>query len=118
MAGGDRGWEVKKRAPVEVRMLAIETSGDTCSVAVAEDGEVVAQLEFQHRFHLSERLMSHIQTLLAAADTSLEQIDAFAVGTGPGSFTGGRIGVMTAKTLAAATGKPLYGVNALEAMAH
>jgi tRNA threonylcarbamoyladenosine biosynthesis protein TsaB len=103
-------------AGTDFRVLAIETSGDLCSVAVTSDFRLLAELVFRHEFHLSERLMANISAVLRAAGMEKEQIDAYAVGLGPGSYTGVRIGVMTAKTLADVTGKPLYGVCSLQAM--
>lgn len=98
-------------------LLALETSGDVCSVAVLRGGQFVAEHRFRHGMHLSERLMGQLDAVLKEADATLEAVTAFAVGIGPGSFTGTRIGVMTVKTLAAVTGKPLFGVSGLEALA-
>ena len=67
--------------------------------------------------HLSERLIEIVDRLLRDAGTEIAAVGAFAVGVGPGSFTGTRIGVMTAKTLASVLQKPLFGVSSLEAMA-
>ena len=98
-------------------LLAIETSGDVCSIALLENGKLRVETTFRHGMHLSERLISIITSLLTEAGISLAQVDAFAVGIGPGSFTGIRIGVMTAKTLADTLGKPLYGIVDMEAIA-
>ena len=98
-------------------LLAIETSGDVCSVALLENGKLRVETIFRHGMHLSERLISIISTLLTEAGITLSQIDAFAVGIGPGSFTGIRIGVMTAKTLADTLAKPLFGIVDMEAIA-
>ncbi|HZP81996.1 MAG TPA: tRNA (adenosine(37)-N6)-threonylcarbamoyltransferase complex dimerization subunit type 1 TsaB [Chthonomonadaceae bacterium] len=98
-------------------LLALETSGDVCSVAVQRGDQFVAEHRFRHGMHLSERLMGHVDAVLKEAEATLEEVTAFAVGIGPGSFTGTRIGVMTVKTLAAVTGKPLFGVSGLEALA-
>jgi tRNA threonylcarbamoyladenosine biosynthesis protein TsaB len=68
--------------------------------------------------HLSENLLNILDTLLKQYNLTLEAIEVFAVGVGPGSFTGTRIGVMTAKTFAAVLQKPLYGVNSLDTLAH
>ena len=98
-------------------LLALETSGDVCSVAVTRDGHFLSEHTFRHGMHLSERLMGHIEAVLQEVDTTLDSVDVFAVGIGPGSFTGTRIGVMTFKTLASVTGKPLYGVDGMKALA-
>lgn len=98
-------------------VLSLETSGDVCSVAVARGRQLVVEHTFQHRLHLSERLMGQIDAVLREADAALADAGLFAVGIGPGSFTGTRIGVMTAKTLALVEQKPIVGIGALEAMA-
>lgn len=98
-------------------LLAMETSGDVCGVAVRRDGQFVAERSFRHGMHLSERLFDHVQGVLRDADATLDDVTAFAVGIGPGSFTGTRIGVMTMKTLAVVRRRPLYGINSLEALA-
>lgn len=98
-------------------ILAMETSGDVCSVAVQRDGQLVAEHTFRHNMRLSERFFGEVEGVLNNADAKLDDVTAFAVGIGPGSFTGTRIGVMTMKTLAEARHKPLYGINSLEAIA-
>ena len=103
--------------PDDKLILALETSGDVCSVAVQRDGQLVAEHTFRHSMRLSERLFGHIEGVLNDADAKLENVTVFAVGIGPGSFTGTRIGVMTMKTLASTRQKPLYGINSLEALA-
>ena len=98
-------------------VLAIETSGDICGVAVLRNGELIAEHTFRHGMHLSERLIGHIDGVLEESSASLEALDIIAVGIGPGSFTGTRVGVMTAKTLASLRKVALYGINAMEAHA-
>jgi tRNA threonylcarbamoyladenosine biosynthesis protein TsaB len=98
-------------------LLAMETSGDVCSVAVMREGRLFAEHIFRHGMHLSEHLTGHIDAVLREAECQLAEISAFAVGIGPGSFTGTRIGVMTVKTLATVLGVPIYGVEGLLAMA-
>jgi tRNA threonylcarbamoyl adenosine modification protein YeaZ len=106
--------ETHNRGPL---MLALDTSGDVCGVAVLRAGTLVAEHTFRHGMHLSEHLIAHLDAVLKEAGAQLAQVVAFAVGTGPGSFTGTRIGVMTAKTLAAVRERPLYGIGGLEALA-
>ncbi len=98
-------------------MLAMDTSGDVCSVALYRDGRLHAELAFRHEMHLSERLISHVDLLLKEAAAVLKDVACFVVGIGPGSFTGTRIGVMTMKTWAFALEKPIVAINGLEAMA-
>jgi tRNA threonylcarbamoyladenosine biosynthesis protein TsaB len=97
-------------------VLALETTADVCSIAVMDDRGVVVERAFRHRMHLLDRMVADIDALLMDAGTSLGAADLFAVGIGPGSFTGVRIGLMTAKTWAVALGKPLCGVSAHDAL--
>ena len=98
-------------------MLAMDTTGDVCSVAVFRAGRLHAELAFRHEMHLSERLISHVDFLLGQIGATLAEVGVFAVGIGPGSFTGTRIGVMTVKTFAFLRDRPVVGINGLEAMA-
>ena len=98
-------------------ILAMDTSGDVCSVALFRNGRFHAELAFRHEMHLSERLISHVDLLLTELSATLHDVDCFVVGTGPGSFTGTRIGVMTMKTFAFVQEKPIVAINGLEAMA-
>lgn len=97
--------------------LALETSGDVCSVAVQRGETFLAEHIFRHGMHLSERLIGHIDAVLHDADAALPDVTAYAVGVGPGSFTGTRIGVMTLKTLAEVEAKPIFSVSGLDALA-
>ena len=98
--------------------LAFDTSGEMCVLALAEeDGTVKAVTVFEGRRTLSRRLMGELDSLLTRNGLTLPDLTAFAVGLGPGSFTGVRVGVTTAKTLAQVTGKPLVGVGTLDAYA-
>ena len=98
--------------------LAFDTSGEVCVLALAEDdGAVKAVSLFEGKRSLSRRLMGEMDSLLTRTGLTLADLTAFAVGIGPGSFTGVRVGVTTAKTLAQVTGKPLVGVGTLEAYA-
>lgn len=98
-------------------LLAMDTSGDICSIAVLRGGLFIAEHTFRHGMRLSERLMGHVDAILGEADAILQDVDGFAIGIGPGSFTGTRIGVMTMKTLAGVQQKPIFGANSLEAIA-
>ena len=106
----------KSEAKKEI-LLALETSGDVCGLALFRDGQILSERNFRHNMRLSERLMEITDGVLRDAEVELADVDAFAVGIGPGSFTGTRIGVMTAKTWAVTMKRPIIGVNALEAMA-
>ena len=96
--------------------LSIETSSNICGVAISDETIILARREFEHKMQLSERLIPEIDKALNDAEKTLANIDCFIVGVGPGSFTGVRVGVMTAKCWAQAMQKPLIAVNALEAL--
>jgi len=100
-----------------MRILAIDTSTLVGSMALVRDGELVSEWSASVRASHGETLLPAVQRLLSAASTSLHDIDAFAVGIGPGSFTGVRIGVATVKGLALAEGKPIVGVTSLRVLA-
>jgi len=100
-----------------VLILALDTSGDVCSVALTEDAALRGVIAFRHERRLGERLPRALQFLLADAAVTLAAVDLLAVGRGPGSFTGVRVGVTMAKTLAQTLDKPLVGVSSLRAIA-
>lgn len=97
-------------------LLSIETATDTCSVAVSKDNNIVAIKESNQREHASQ-LHVFIDEIFNEMKISSSQLDAVAVSKGPGSYTGLRIGVATAKGICYAAGKPLIAINTLEAMA-
>lgn len=98
--------------------LALDTSGAVCVLALAEDdGGLRAVSLFESKRTLSVRLLGEVDGLLTRNNLTLSDMTAFAVGLGPGSFTGVRVGVTTAKTLAQVTGRPLVGVGTLDAYA-
>jgi tRNA threonylcarbamoyladenosine biosynthesis protein TsaB len=98
-------------------VLALDTTTRVSSCAVARDGAVLREASGdpgrEHATHLPGDLMA----ILEQAGLALPQIDAFAVATGPGSFTGLRIGIATMQGLAFAAGKPLIGISAFDALA-
>ena len=100
-----------------MRLLTVDTSGPVCGVAVTEGERVLSEFTSQNRNTHSASLMPMIERCLESAGLTLEEMDALAVVTGPGSFTGVRIGVATVKALAHGSGKPCIGVDALEALA-
>ncbi|MFM7321701.1 MAG: tRNA (adenosine(37)-N6)-threonylcarbamoyltransferase complex dimerization subunit type 1 TsaB [Armatimonadota bacterium] len=98
-------------------ILALETSGDRCSVAVARGKAVLAQIVFDHERRLVERLPEMVAAACARAGCGIDDIDAIAAGIGPGSFTGARVAATFAKAWAWATGKPAVGVPGFPAAA-
>lgn len=98
-------------------LLALETATDTCGVAVMKDGAVVAESHLHRPRVHSEHLTVLAEGVLGHASVSRSDLDAVAISMGPGSYTGLRIGVSTAKGWALATGASLVGVPTLEAFA-
>jgi tRNA threonylcarbamoyladenosine biosynthesis protein TsaB len=98
-------------------LLAFETATSTCGAAVLVDGVVVSEAHI-HRPRIHARHLTPLaEQVLAQCETSAQELDAVAVSMGPGSYTGLRIGVSTAKGFAMATGAALIGVPTLEALA-
>lgn len=98
-------------------ILNIETATEVCSVALASDGKVVAFKEEPEGRNHALLLTSFIEECMKQAGVAFSELDAIAVSKGPGSFTGLRIGVSTAKGLCYALDKPLISVNSLQSMA-
>ncbi|NNU33051.1 tRNA (adenosine(37)-N6)-threonylcarbamoyltransferase complex dimerization subunit type 1 TsaB [Mucilaginibacter sp. S1162] len=98
-------------------IIQIETATTVCSVALAGDGEVIAFKQLDERNIHAEIITLFIDELINAAGLKYSDIDAVAVSSGPGSYTGLRIGVSTAKGLCFALDKPLIAVETLAAMA-
>ena len=92
-----------------MKILAIETSGHTMSVALAENNALVAELFWHDGMKHAERLVSSIAGLLREAGWQPAELARIAVSTGPGSFTGVRIGVTCARTMAQTLGVPVVG---------
>ncbi len=99
------------------RLLALETSGLYGSLALAEDGQVVADRTLSPPQRTAQSLAPAIEQLVAEVGWSIRDLSVVAVTVGPGSFTGLRVGVVTAKTLAYALGAQVVGVNTLEVIA-
>ncbi|MCC8410156.1 tRNA (adenosine(37)-N6)-threonylcarbamoyltransferase complex dimerization subunit type 1 TsaB [Mucilaginibacter sp. UR6-1] len=97
-------------------ILQIETATTACSVAIAVNGEVIAVKTVNQRNIHAEVITLFIDELLSDAGIAHNALDAVAVSAGPGSYTGLRIGISTAKGLCFALDKPLIAVETLEAM--
>lgn len=100
------------------RILSIETGTEVCSVALAQDGEMISLRESGGGRAHANNLGVYIDEVLRENDLDADELDAVAVGGGPGSYTGLRIGVSTAKGLCYALGKPLIAVDSLKALAN
>lgn len=101
-----------------MKILAIDSSGLVASVALYEEGQLLGEYTLNTKLTHSETLLPMIENLMKISGTEKNAIDAICVAEGPGSFTGLRIGVATAKGLGLALGKPVIGVPTVEAMAY
>lgn len=99
-----------------MKILALETSTEFCSVALYLDGKIFNKEILAERRH-SEILLPMIHELLEESALALQQLDGIAFGAGPGSFTGLRIACGVAQGLAYATNLPVIGISTLEAVA-
>ncbi len=98
-------------------ILLIETSTDCCSAAICKENTVIAKMkDTAPKVHAS-RLVPMIYDILEAASMTMKQIDAVAVSGGPGSYTGLRVGVSTAKGLCFGAGTPLISIDTLDILA-
>ena len=95
-------------------VLGMDTSSQAATAAVLRDGIILGEYTLNHKKTHSVKMLPLIEQLLADTELTLNDIDVFACGTGPGSFTGVRIGVATAKGFAQALGKQVVSLNTLE----
>lgn len=98
-------------------ILQIETATQVCSAAISRDGKTIALRELMANNIHASKLTLFIQEVMEAAGIGFDALDAVAVSKGPGSYTGLRIGVSTAKGLCFALDKPLIGIDTLKMMA-
>jgi tRNA threonylcarbamoyladenosine biosynthesis protein TsaB len=98
-------------------MLSVDTTSPAGSVALMKSTTVLSEVNTDSSLTFSERLLPAIHFSLQNQGLKIQEIDAFALAVGPGSFTGIRIGVSTIKSLARASGKPVAPVSSLEALA-
>jgi len=101
-----------------MRVLALDTTTRAGSLAIVDDDRIVDERDGDGARPHAERLPGEILTLLAANAVALPEIDLFAVASGPGSFTGLRIGIATMQGLAFVGRRPMAAVPALEALGH
>jgi len=100
-----------------VRVLAVDTTTERGSVAVTEDDAVSGEVRIASPEGHSRRLLPAVDFLIQSLGLRPGDIDAFAVTTGPGSFTGLRVGLSTVQGLALGTGRPCLGLSALDVLA-
>lgn len=103
-----------------MKLLALDTAANLCSVAVsdAESGTMLAQISEDIGKGHAERLMTIIEQVVAEAGIAINEIGKVVTSIGPGSFTGVRVGVATARGLALALRCPAIGISTLEALAY
>lgn len=98
-------------------ILAIDTTSPAGSVALLRDGDVVSQVASAHEEPYSTRLFRDVERVVGEAGATMAIVELYAVATGPGSFTGVRVGLAAVKAWAEVFRKPVAAVSALEAMA-
>ncbi len=98
-------------------ILAVDTSSASGSIALLEDDRVLLEENVHTGLNHSRTILPAIASMMQAACSKVSDLDLFAVTTGPGSFTGLRIGVSLVKGLSLALGKPVVGVSTLDALA-
>ncbi len=97
-------------------ILALDTAGESCSAALLCNGEKTLLIERGARRH-AQQILPLCDALLRQADIGIQQLDAIAVNSGPGSFTGLRIGMSAAQGLAVSANLPVVAVSGLQALA-
>lgn len=97
-------------------ILALDTTAEAGSLALRSDGELIAEMALCSREGFAHLIFPAIERLLADSGMRLDQIDCFAAASGPGAFTGIRVGLSTVKGLAEALGKRAAGISNLRAM--
>ncbi|MBN1862441.1 MAG: tRNA (adenosine(37)-N6)-threonylcarbamoyltransferase complex dimerization subunit type 1 TsaB [Dehalococcoidales bacterium] len=98
--------------------LAIDTSTDTASLALAQDGEILAELSWRCGQNHTITLLPYLTSLLSQAGLELGAVTGITVARGPGSYNGLRVGISTAKGLALSLGVPIVGISTLAAAAY
>ena len=99
-------------------ILAIDSSATVATVALCRDGRLLGEFTINNGNTHSETLLPMAEALVKISGNTLSDVDAFAASSGPGSFTGVRIGTATLKGLAFDSGKPCIEVSTLEALAY
>jgi len=100
-----------------MKMVAVDASTPSGSVALFDDGEVMAEFNFHLGGRHSETLLRAIDTICTVSGVDVKDVDSYAVTRGPGSFTGLRVGISTVKGLAWSSGRLVAGVSTLKSLA-
>ncbi|MEG1285389.1 MAG: tRNA (adenosine(37)-N6)-threonylcarbamoyltransferase complex dimerization subunit type 1 TsaB [Romboutsia sp.] len=100
-----------------MKVLGIDTSSMATSIAVIEDNKLICEYTVNTKKTHSQKIMPMIENMLESSDLNIKEIDMIAVSIGPGSFTGLRISMATAKAIAHVRNLPIVAVNSLENLA-
>jgi tRNA threonylcarbamoyl adenosine modification protein YeaZ len=100
-----------------MKVLGIDTSSQTASIAIMDNEKLIAEYTINTKKTHSQKLMPMIEEMFNESDVKIDEIDLIGVCIGPGSFTGLRIGMATAKAIAHVRDIPIVGVNSLESLA-
>ena len=101
-----------------MKILSLDTTAQVCSAAICDENELIAEITVNTGNTHSQTLLPAVEQILKISELCIDDIDAFACSTGPGSFTGVRIGVATVKGIAYGKNKPCVSVSTLEALAY
>ena len=101
-----------------MNILTIDTSSIVASVAIGDEQKLIAEYTINHKKTHSQKLLPMVDEMLKSCDLKAKDIDVFGVSLGPGSFTGLRIGITTAKVMAQALDKPVVGISTFEGLAY
>ena len=107
-----------EQSKLQGNWLALDTSTTVMTIALARNGEIIGESDSLSERNHSIRLLPAVQQLLASAQMKAKDLAGIAVGHGPGSYTGIRIGVTVAKTFAWTLGLPIIPISSLEALAY
>lgn len=99
-------------------ILGIDSSAITAGCALCDGGRIIAEQFLNTKHTHSQTLLPMVESMLKSADVSLSDVDAIAITSGPGSFTGLRIGIASVKGMAMGANKPCVEVSTLEAIAY
>lgn len=101
-----------------MKLLSIDCSAKSASCAILDEGKIIASSFVNTNLTHSETLLPMVSSALNSSKTKIDEIDAFAISNGPGSFTGIRIGISAIKGMAVAKNKPCIAVSTLYAIAN
>ena len=101
-----------------MQVLSIDSTSGRLSITLSRDGKIVSSASRGSGRKYMEMIIGDIDRTLKGAGISIGDIDAIGINKGPGDFTGTRIGISIVKTLGWVLDKPVYGINALDILAH